>query len=102
MKKTFKFEGRYITIEATSYACNDTLAIIAYYDDDPDDEDILTVNLNNDMLQTPETAFLDTNNISWVERFVTETGIGEYMHISQPSGFWTYPLYKFDLSKFTD
>lgn len=99
MGKTFKFEGRYITIEATAYQNNNTLAILAYYDDDPDDEDVLTVNLNHPMLQSKETAFVDTNNISWAERFIEETGIGEYLNISQPSGFWTYPLYKFDLSK---
>ena len=97
--KEFKFEGRYITLEVSSYQNNDTLAILAYYDDAGDDYDVLTVNLNNDMLQSETTAFIDTNNIGWAERFIQETGIGEYLNISQPSGFWTYPLYKFDLSK---
>ena len=47
MKKTFKFEGRYINLEATAYQNNDTLAILVYYDDAGDDYDVLTVNLNH-------------------------------------------------------
>lgn len=92
--KQFKFEGRYITLKATAYQNNDTLALMAIYDDDEDDFDILTVNLNNDMLQSDSTAFIDTNNISWAERFLIETGIGEPTGVHQPSGFWTYPLYR--------
>lgn len=102
MKKTFKFEGRYITLEATTYQNNDTLAILAYYDDAGDDYDVLTVNLNNPMLQSETTAFIDTNNIEWAERFIKECKLGEYLNISQPSGFWTYPLYRINLDKFTD
>lgn len=96
--KEFKFEGRYITLEVSSYQNNDTLAILAYYDDYKEDFDVLTTNLCNP-LQSGEKAFIDTNNIEWAERFIQEFKLGEYQYISQPSGFWSYPLYKFDLKK---
>lgn len=99
MKKTFKFDGRYITVETTTYQSNGTLALMAYEEGKEDDYDIITVNIPSSLMQTEEFVYLDTNNYNWVERFIQETGIGTYMGFSTPSGFWTYPLYCINLEK---
>ena len=92
--RQYIFEGRHITLKVTTYQNNDTLALLAYYDDEEEDFDVLTVNLNNPMLQSDNTAFIDTNNIPWAERFLKESGIGEPTGACQQSGFCTYPLYR--------
>ena len=44
-------------------------------------------------------GYLDTNNMSEIERFIKENGIGEFTGWKQRSGFCSYPLYKFDPEK---
>lgn len=96
MKKTFKWDGRYLTVETSTYRSNGNLALMVY-EEGEEDYDIITVNIPDSLMQTEEFVYLDNNNYSWVERFIQDTGLGTHMGISTPSGFWTYPLYHINL-----
>lgn len=79
------------------YAANDSLAVILL-DEEGEDFDTITVNLSN-YSQSEDTAFVDTNNCSYVEKFLKRHKIAKPVGIHGQSGFCSYPLYKFDLSK---
>lgn len=62
----------------------------------------LTVNLDGYTgagLQSDTRTFVDTNNCPWAEKFLRENGIAKPTGIVMQSGFCSYPLYEFDLSK---
>lgn len=64
---------------------------------------IATVNLDpyTGMNRQSETkAYLDTNNCGCIEKFLKENHIATPCGESAVSGFCTYPLYEFDLSRF--
>lgn len=60
---------------------------------------ILTVNLDEPFSQTEKSAFLDTNNNPWAEKFVKQNKIAKDEYQTGISGFCRYPLYTFDLEK---
>lgn len=64
---------------------------------------VLTTNLSH-FLQSDATAFVDTNNNGFwgCEDFIKKNGLGTFTGITADSGFCTYPLYRFDISKFTE
>ena len=97
--KTYDFEGRTISLQAMTYENNGTLALMAFYDENGDDSDVLSVNLNNAMMQNDECCFIDTNNIPWAPRFLEKFNLAEPTGVSQRSGFCTYPLYKVNREK---
>jgi len=81
-----------------SYANNGSLAV--FLSDNKEMIAVLTVNIDaSDCIGDEACAYIDTNNIPWVEDFLQENKIayptGEYGF----SGFCAYPLYRFDLSK---
>ena len=107
---TIKYPGLFETythnlyLQVDHYANNDSLAIIVMEEtEDGYDEqfDIITVNLPFGFADGTH-AYIDTNNCSWAEamlkkhKFAKPTG--EYGH----SGWCTYPLYEFNLAKFTE
>lgn len=59
---------------------------------------ILTVNLSDPFSQTETSAFLDTNNNPWAEKFVKKNKIAKNACRISCSGFCRYPLYTFDLN----
>lgn len=60
----------------------------------------LTVNIaDSDLFANENRAFVDLNNCPWVEDFIEENKLGEFVGIWGSSGFCTYPLYEFDLGK---
>ena len=60
----------------------------------------LTVNLNSYKETMPANmAYVDTNNCPWAEQFIAENKLGKATGKYKSSGFCTYPLYEFDLSK---
>ena len=61
----------------------------------------LTVNLNYDDCDTApgDCAYLDTNYIQGIEEFITENKLGEFTGIRKQSGYCTYTLYRFDITK---
>lgn len=59
----------------------------------------LTVNIPGTM--TPDgMAFIDTNNNPWAEAFLVENGLAKPTGVTGRSGYCSYPLYSFDMSKF--
>jgi hypothetical protein len=62
----------------------------------------LTVNIPNHEVYENENSFVDTNNVSWAEEFLLTNNLAVDLYLWAPSGFCTYPLYKFNLDKFYD
>ena len=81
----------------TSYASNGNLAVVLI-DEDGELFDTITVNLDN-VFQSENKAFIDTNNCQYAEKFIEKYHLGEYDGINQGSGFCYYPLYVFNTDK---
>ena len=62
----------------------------------------LTVNIPNHEVYEKENSFVDTNNVLWAEEFLLTNNFAVDLYLWAPSGFHTYPLYKFNLNKFYD
>ncbi len=60
----------------------------------------LTVNIPNHEVYEKDNSFVDTNNVSWAEEFLLTNNLAVNLYLWAPSGFCTYPLYKFNLDKF--
>lgn len=59
----------------------------------------LTVNLCSKS-QSFNAAFVDTNNCPWVEQFLVLNKLATRVgNVTAKSGYCSYPLYKFDLTK---
>lgn len=108
-RKTYKihcWEEEYeVYLEKDSYSDNDSLAILVFDASDGSPFAVLTVNLD----ETPwcyqhakdkeSVAFVDINNNTWAEKFIKDNKLGEPIGRYGHSGFCSYPLYRFDLSK---
>lgn len=86
-----------IRLFETKYSSNNTLAIVAL-DEYGEEFCKLSVNLNSPM-QGDNLAFVDTNNLPWVEQFLQENDIAYPMFYSECSGWCNYPLYGFNKNK---
>jgi len=86
-----------LTLVRSHYNYGRGLAVIA---NTPEGEcfAVLTVNISDRVLSSMS-AFVDTNNCPWAEKFLIENNIAVPTGITETSGFCTYPLYLFDLSK---
>lgn len=87
-----------LTLVATTYRNNNSLAVIAY-DENGDEFDTITVNLPLSEA-TENTAYIDTNNCPWATKFLKANRIAKPTGEMGYSGFCSYPLYEFDMKKF--
>ena len=88
-------------LAAHTYAGNNTLAVIAMVREDGYDEDFGTVTVNLPSGEADGThAYIDTNNCPWAEQMLIDNGFAKPTGKYGISGFCTYPLYEFDLTKF--
>lgn len=105
---TIKYDGisdtfthnLYLTTD--NYANNGSLAVIAMeVMEDGTEEyfDAITVNLPYGEV-SEGCAYIDTNNCPWAEKMLKQHKFAKDTGYCAGSGFCTYPLYKFDLSKF--
>lgn len=108
-KTTYKInclgEEYEVYLKRNSYIDNGSLAIQVFDASDGCPFTVLTVNLE----ETPRcythtkdkesVAFVDTNNNPWAEEFIKNNKLGEPIGMYGHSGFCSYPLYRFDLSK---
>ncbi len=100
-----ELNGHKIKLQLTRYRNDNSLAITAMcYEEEYkhcEHYGTLTVNLNyDDCDPAPEDcAYLDTNNIQGIEEFITENKLGEFTGIRKQSGYCTYLLYRFDMTK---
>lgn len=82
-----------------TYRDNDNLAVCL---NEADGMPYATLTVNLGIKLPQNLAFVDTNNCPWAERFLRETGIATPMGQTASSGWCTYPLYKFDMSKLAE
>lgn len=83
------------------YVCNGALAV-KLYSRTVGPYATLTVNLpESDDLEYGH-AFVDVNNCPWAKEFIKKYELGYFANKYASSGWCTYPLYKFDVSKLED
>ncbi len=88
-----------VTLEVNAYVDTNSLyvgltampyGVPEYYGD-------MTVNLLESV--PPYCAFVDTNNMPELEKFLVENKIAEFTGLEQRSGHYSYPLYLFDAER---
>ena len=96
-KKCYEYRGHRVTISYTTYRKTGTLAVLMNYIDGEmeSDYDVVSVNLCSG-LQDGQMAYVDTNNIPEIDRWLVENGIAEDTGVRTVSGFCTYPLLQFN------
>ena len=102
MPKTYKYQNLWcpeeeteIWLKKTKYMFGDHLAIEAWCDEGP----YTTVTVNLPGMIPDDCAYVDTNNNAGMDRWLEKNGIAEFTGVYGQSGFCTYPLMRFDLSK---
>lgn len=100
MKQTFNYKGTSYVVELTSYSSNDATALLVYRKGHKADYEIITVNLPDSPYHSDDFVYIDTNNCSWAEDFLTTTGLGQKTDCTCRSGFCSYPLYHINLELF--
>ena len=90
-----------LRLVAHTYRKTDTLAVEAIDENGESFADI-TVCLGQPLM--PGFAFIDTNNCRWAEEMLRKNGIAKPAanRARMSSGFCSYPLYEFDMSKFSE
>lgn len=86
-----------VRAERSKYQNNGSLAVVLMDNDTEETVAVITVNLP-DGFAGDEYQYVDTNNCPWAPKFLEDNKLAEPVGFSTPSGFCTYPLYKFDLS----
>lgn len=89
-----------VSIKASSYAVDGTLALMLIDNEDFSPFAVLTVNLQDDLV-FGNYAYVDTNNCPWAEEFIKENKLGVPTGLVGFGGYCEYPLYKFDMDKVT-
>ena len=91
-----------VRIERNAYANNKALAL-SLIAESGEPFCNLTVNLLDTMIWGDDkTAFVDTNNCPFAEKFIAENKLGTPVGYVARSGFCMYPLYRFDLEKISE
>ena len=88
----YLFNGEKVTLMASTYASYNNLYVGLISEGEPYAD--ITVNLKP--LTDPYTAFVDTNNLPNIGKFLTDNHIAEYLGTIQTSGYCAYPLYRFN------
>lgn len=99
-KRTFIYDNERVTLSAEKYTKNNTLAVVMHYED-MDGDDVITVNIPGGP-QGDTLAFVDTNNMPDIVKWLTENGIAWETGIVGRSGYCAYPLMEFDLDSFNE
>ena len=97
MKCVTDFGTYDVNMHKTSYRNNGNLAIVL---DSPTEGPFATLTVNLDGPKLPTNyAYVDTNNCPWAEQFIKHRNLGKPTGMVGYSGYCTYPLYEFDMSK---
>lgn len=86
-----------VSAKRAAYNNNGRLAIVLTEEESP--FATLTVNLPEYTDLAENEQYVDINNCPWAADFIKENKLGEPVGSIALSGFCTYPLYAFDLSK---
>ena len=93
-RKIYKYDGQSVYLEIANYLNNDTLAVLMFsVNGEP--YGAVTVNLCSPF-QSHNMAFVDENNMPGIGNWLVSNNIAETLHMSQNSGYCSYPLYKFN------
>lgn len=102
-KKTLEYQAPWgtenVQLEINTYMNNNGLYIgmLSKEEDKFEPYGDMTVNLSQ---KAPNyCAYLDTNNMSGIEKFVVDNDLGEFTGLTQRSGFCEFPLYMFHVDK---
>lgn len=98
MKKMYKMNGHEIYLEKNQYSSNKRLAVQAYEIDEygwVEPYATITVNLPNEKLTDDKCAFVDGNNVPFVDEWLEENGIAEPTGRFGFSGFCVYAEMRF-------
>ena len=96
--KLYNYKGTQVYLKEEQYRNNGSLAV-SMYTEEGNLYDVITVNLN-EMLQSKDMAYLDTNNHSKIGKWLEKKGLALPMGVTARSGFCCYPLYTIFTSMF--
>lgn len=88
-----------VSLDVRQYADNGRIALQLITDEEGEPEPFGSLTVNIDAPAPHYCGYLDINNLSNAEKFVTEHGLGEFTGITGRSGFCEYPLYLFDADR---
>lgn len=88
-----------IQLEVQQYADNGRIAISMITEEEGYPELFGSLTVNIDAPAPDYCGYLDTNNLSNAEKFVTENELGEFTGLTGRSGYCEYPLYLFNVDK---
>lgn len=88
----YLFNGEKVTLIVSTYAIYNNLYVGLISEGEP----YADIAVNLEPLTDPYTAFVDTNNLPNIDKFLTDNHIAEYLGIIQTSGYCAYPLYRFN------
>ena len=92
--KTYDYNGQKVHLRYTTYRSGGSLAVEMLRDDDPEFLEVITVNLCSPM-QDGSCAFIDSNNLPDIGKWLEDNGISTDTGFRQRSGFCTYELHFF-------
>lgn len=96
------FDGKQVEVKRTTYSSNDALAVVLVEEGKNEVLEVITVNIDATAYvcgSFSDKAFVDTNNLPAVEKFLTENGLAKPSGKAELNGLYEYPLYKFNLDK---
>lgn len=96
------FDGKQVEIKRTTYDNNKTLAVVLVEEGTNEIYEVVTVNIEaTEYICGPlnDVAFVDTNNLPEIEKFLRENELAESTGHLEVNGMCEYPLYKFNLAK---
>ena len=99
-RKIYDFRGVKVCLRKESYRTNGTLAVIMDEAESGDEYAVMTVNLCSPMQDGSRLAFVDTNNIEGIDKWLVGQGLATHAGLLASSGFCTYPLMSFNTENF--
>lgn len=88
----YLFNGEKVTLIVSTYASYNNLYVGLIGEGEP----YADIAVNLEPLTDPYTAFVDTNNLPNIDKFLTDNHIAEFLGPIQTSGYCAYPLYRFN------
>lgn len=88
-----------VTLNIQTYQNNGRIFIGLVSHEEGDTEPFGDVTVNIGDFAPDYCGYLDTNNLSNVEEFITENDLGEFTGFIGRSGYCQYPLYMFNVDK---
>lgn len=88
-----------VKLNIQQYMGNGRIYIGLISEEDGYPEPYADVTVNIDDFAMDYCGYLDTNNLSNVEKFITENDLGEFTGFIGRSGFCEYPLYMFNVDR---